>query len=369
MKNQKQFDRLLTIMSTQSVSYHTERMKATILNDLNKQNLGYTFDNYGNIYVEKGNASVYPTMVCHIDTVHDIKNNVQVIHIDDSLLAIDKDTSTQYGIGGDDKVGIFITLELLRTFENFKAVFFLDEEVGCVGSSLANFSFFDNSSFVLQCDRQRIEDFVTKISSTKLSSKKLQKQIKPILKKYNRNCTDGGMTDVLEIAKNNDVQVANVSCGYYNPHTNREYIKISEVMNTLDFCQEILHFTSDKRYSMDTKSRTVAYTYSDYSWGYTGYGSYKPFNTRSTYYSKTGNSKNSRHKRKWNSGQQTQFNQNETVDHSQSSSKYDHDHLLQTECPKCGSYATWWDSYQSQNYCMDCQSYHPKISNKLSFNE
>ena len=126
---------LIKVMSVQSTSYKTERMQRFIKKEIARMNLGHTTDKYGNIYVTKGDADLYPTMVCHIDTVHDININVQVVQLDDVLLAIDTKTMQRYGIGGDDKVGIYITLELLKQFDNFKAVFFLDEEVGCVGSS------------------------------------------------------------------------------------------------------------------------------------------------------------------------------------------------------------------------------------------
>ena len=171
----------------------------------------------------------------------------------------------RYGIGGDDKVGIYITLSLLQMFENFKAVFFLDEEVGCAGSSQADFTFFDDSSVVLECDRRNITDFVTSISGTKLSDDDLISDIQDILDRYKRVTCSGGITDVGEIADNNSVQVANMSCGYYDPHTDNEYIKISEVESTKQMCFEIFNRTQNKRYEMDLNNRTsYSYAYLDH---------------------------------------------------------------------------------------------------------
>ena len=100
-----------------------------------------TFDDYGNMYVTKGDGP-YPAMVCHTDTVHDIvKEPVAACIAKGNIVAFKTLSMEQIGTGGDDKVGIHITLELLKQKTNMKAAFFLDEEVGCIGSSNANFKF------------------------------------------------------------------------------------------------------------------------------------------------------------------------------------------------------------------------------------
>ena len=169
MKN----DFLAKVMKVQSTSYQTQRMAKFICKTLKSDGLGYTKDRYGNIYVAKGDADIYPTMVCHIDTVHEINNNARIVQAGDKMFSIDSTNCHRIGIGGDDKVGIYITLCCLRQFDNFKAVFFLDEEVGCVGSSQSNFEFFEDSSIVLECDRKGYGDFVTDISGTKLNDNSL----------------------------------------------------------------------------------------------------------------------------------------------------------------------------------------------------
>lgn len=227
-------------------------------------NLKHKTDSYGNIYVTKGKAKLYPTMVCHIDTVHKINMNVEVIKIKNKLIAIDTNNMERYGIGGDDKVGIFITLQLLEKFDNFKAVFFKDEEHGCIGSSQADFKFFNDSTCVLQCDRKGISDFVNNISGTKLFDDKFQKTIQRILDKHLRKVVHGGVTDVGEIADNNNVMVANMSCGYYDPHSDNEYIIIDDVYDTLKMCEQILNVTSNKRWEIERPK----YNYGNYNKGY-----------------------------------------------------------------------------------------------------
>jgi putative aminopeptidase FrvX len=222
-----------------------------------------TRDKYGNIYVVKGKADTYPTMVCHIDTVHTIeKGKIVPANIDGNIVAFNSTTMEQVGTGGDDKVGIHITLELLKKHKAMKAVFFLDEEVGCIGSSNANFEFFHDSRFVLECDRQGNGDFVNSISGVQLTNKAFEKDIKIILNAYGYSLSTGGMTDVQEIALNTKAVCANMSCGYYKPHTNEEYINIVDVIITYEMCDDM--FTKLlQQYTVD-KSRTKAYSYATY---------------------------------------------------------------------------------------------------------
>lgn len=244
---------LMELVPIQSASYKTELMQDAIKNWLYHNELGYTKDKYGNIYVTKGYAELYPTMVCHIDTVHSINHHITAHKTStDIIYAIDESNGQQYGTGGDDKVGIAITISMLKTYDNFKAVFFLDEEVGCVGSSQCDTSFFDDSTIVLECDRRGSTDFVNKIGQTKLYSKKFSKLIKPILKRYGRSECTGGITDVGEIARVNRVMVANMSCGYHNPHSDTETINIKQVNDTYNLCVDIFDLTIDKRYQYQT---------------------------------------------------------------------------------------------------------------------
>lgn len=304
--NTTTMDNLQSIMSVQSTSYDTGRMELFIENSLKLQGLPYSKDQYGNIYVTKGNASVYPTMVCHIDTVHQINDNMEVHVSGDRMFAIDRVTMKRLGIGGDDKVGIWITLQMLEQYKNFKAVFFLDEEVGCVGSSNADFDFFNNSSIVLECDRRGNSDFVNNISGTKLFDEELSEIIKPILDEYGYKETYGGMTDVLEIANNNDVCVANMSCGYYDPHSDNEYISISDVYNTMNMCIEIFDATFQKRFTI---KREKYPKYNQYFDGY--YDHY--------------------------------YDDIETVEEEVKA------------CPQCNTVNLYYDDWDQINYCLNCE--------------
>jgi hypothetical protein len=215
----------------------------------------------GNIYVTKGVAESYPCQVAHTDTVHHIINNFVVFQHDDKLFSIDGDSMDRVGIGGDDKVGIFVVLQMLREVNVMKAAFFRDEEIGCVGSRAADMKFFNDVEFVLQCDRKGYKDFVSEIWGTQMYSSDFSWAINGILTKFGRKETDGGMTDVYQLAENGlGVCVANMSCGYYQPHTDNEYIVISEVNETLNLCIEIFAGLSGHIWEI----KRVKKTYRDY---------------------------------------------------------------------------------------------------------
>jgi hypothetical protein len=179
------------------------------------------------------------------------------------------------GIGGDDKVGVFIALEVLRKVDVCKVAFFRDEEVGCVGSREADMSFFDDTEFVLQCDRQKRSDFVTNIFATKLCSDDFSEAIKPVLEKYKRKETDGGLTDVYQLVENGlGVSCANMSCGYYDPHSNNEYVIINHVFSTLSFVLKLFGTLSGKVWEVDSADRDDYGNNHYYGYGNSRYGSW-----------------------------------------------------------------------------------------------
>ena len=328
------YNLLASVMRVQTSSYKTERMSAFIIKHLHKHKLGFTKDKYGNIYVTKGHADLYPTMVCHIDTVHGINDNVRVMKSGDKMFTIDSTNCHRIGIGGDDKVGIYITLQCLEKFDNFKAVFFLDEEVGCKGSSQADFEFFDDSTIVLECDRRGYGDFVNNISGIKLCDDTLIDDIQSILTNYKYKTCNGGITDVGEIAENTKVQVANMSCGYYEPHTDDEYIVISEVELVYKMCVEILTITDGKAYRIEDDR--ISYT------GYGGYGGYDWNYGWNGHNRKIGS---------YNNGFGTAAYTQEEIEEDAFL------HPISETCNHCCFDQLIYDEYEDSYYCNNCQMY------------
>lgn len=259
-QNEKEL--LLNILNVQSYSYETKRMEAFIIKHIERLGLDCTYDN-GNIYVTKGVSDSYPCIVSHTDTVHKIipDKDFTIISNDEFAIGYDRARMQATGCGGDDKVGIFICLQMLQEFDAIKVAFFKDEEVGCVGSYEANVEWFNDTRFVLQCDRRGNADFVNSIYGTSLQSKRFKKAVAPILSKHGYKPTSGMLTDVYALKTLGvNVSVANMSCGYYNPHMDDETIVFADVSNCLEMCRTIFKdMTEVYTHSAPIQSHTTYY--------------------------------------------------------------------------------------------------------------
>ena len=219
-----------------------------------------------NIYVTKGDADVYPCIVAHTDTVHSIHKYYKVFDDDNCLFAFNSESGKQVGVGGDDKVGIWLALEMLVSFDKIKCAFFHSEEIGCVGSSQADMEWFKDVGYCLQGDRRGCEDFINNISG-KLFSKAFSKAIAPILKEYKYKETSGAITDVGQLAENGiGVCVANMSCGYYEPHSDEEIVEFYDANNCLDMMQMIVAALGRNKYEYQFTT-SYGYGYGANQWG------------------------------------------------------------------------------------------------------
>jgi hypothetical protein len=194
-----------------------------------------------NIYVTKGTADYYPCIVSHTDTVHNIHQDFGVYERDGVLFAFSNDVEAQVGIGGDDKVGVWIGLQMLLDKDVVKCAFFHSEEIGCVGSSAADMNFFKDVGYCFQSDRRGNKDFVNNIYNVELFSEEFSHKISSTLKKYGYAETSGALTDVYQLKLNGlDVCVANMSSGYYAPHTDKEVVDVADATNCCDMISSLI---------------------------------------------------------------------------------------------------------------------------------
>ena len=218
-------------------------------------------DNLGNIYVRKGESTSYPTVVSHIDQVQKIHSrDFQAVETSGAILGFSRSNMRLEGLGADDKNGIWICLKCLQKYPALKCVFFVGEEIGCVGSEGAMMSFFDDSRFVIQCDRKGGHDLIWNIGGwTELCSPEFLEAIG--YEKYGYKKEIGMMTDV-ETLKNRGLKVSavNMSCGYYRPHSDEEFTIISELRGCLAFVEHII------------ETCTAVFPHEDTDRPYFGYG-------------------------------------------------------------------------------------------------
>lgn len=204
-----------------------------------------TNDKLGNIYVVKGESETYPVVVAHLDQVQNSHSrDFKALEVDDIIIGYSAKSRAQQGLGADDKNGVWIALQCLLKYDNIKIALFVSEEIGCVGSGAADMSFFDDARFVLQCDRRGAHDLITVAGWTQLCSKEFVDAINPSAFGYEEET--GMLTDVLTLKeKGLAVSCLNISCGYYEPHTDCEFTCISDLMNCLAFVENIIETCTD----------------------------------------------------------------------------------------------------------------------------
>lgn len=203
-------------------------------------------DESGNVYAVKGEADTYPCIVSHLDEVHRAHEpGHSVLTLDDYLIfGYNINRKETEGIGADDKNGIWVCLRAMQEYDVMKCVFFVGEEVGCVGSSNADMAFFDDVRYVLQCDRRGGHDFIIDAAGVELCSDEFIQAVG--MEEFYYHEEFGSVTDVMTLKQNGlKVSACNLSCGYYNPHTDSEATDFNDLSRCLNFVHHIIETCTD----------------------------------------------------------------------------------------------------------------------------
>ena len=234
---------LKQLYTISSKSGNEGRIKAFILNCLKDMPISIETDEIGNMYITKGYAEKYPCLAAHLDEIHAPCEREVVIE-GDKIFTVDR-LWNRVGCGADDKNGLWIIVNLLKSEPVLKAALFVQEErmgdiVGCRGARACDLSFFNDVKYVLECDRKGRSDVVC-IGKGEVLLCNQDFISQEILRKYGYEMVGGGKTDVVELKMRGlKIPVCNISCGYYNAHKNSEYTKFSELQNCLDFVKDII---------------------------------------------------------------------------------------------------------------------------------
>ena len=187
----------------------------------------------GNFILVKGDAPIM--LVAHLDTVH----KQAVKHIcktaDGNILM------SPQGIGGDDRCGVYA---LAKVYEQSKVKPFLlftcNEEIGGIGARQFCTAHqqgklpveLDNLKCIVEIDRKGKKDAVYYDCAN------------PDFEKYITSKgfqTDyGTFSDISVIAPELGTAAVNLSSGYYNAHTQHEYIKLNNLERTIEKVIEIV---------------------------------------------------------------------------------------------------------------------------------
>lgn len=245
-----------------SPSGNTKKMRRFLKREIAKRGAAFVQDTAGNLLVTKGVADEYPCLASHIDQVrhHTHPKDFRCIESGGVVMGWSDKIKQQCGLGADDKNGIYICLNALERFDVLKVAFFADEEIGCVGSSQADMSFFDDVRFVIEPDRMHGNDFISFMSGLQVCSDDFIEDSCYSLFGYKTE--QGSVTDVLTLLENGlEVSCLNLSCGYYNPHTDQEVTVLAE----LDNCQRLVF------HIIGSMERKYPFRLPAYSWGRSSY--------------------------------------------------------------------------------------------------
>lgn len=265
-------EELLTLYRIHSASYQEREMAEHIVNRLCEIGMTVYYDGYDNIYGEygEGEGITYPCIVAHMDEVHKKKpSDYEVVKYKGNYFGFSASEKGFVGIGADDKNGIWVALKVAEEFVSknkpVKVAFFTSEEVGCVGSGNCELDFFENCRFVLQCDRKGKGDFINKANGLELNSKEFRAAAGAIYKRYGYSDCCGLSTDVYELkVRGLAISVANISCGYYNPHTDQEMTNVAELKNCLKMVLELM--AMEETFPHEAKMQKYQSYYKGWDW-------------------------------------------------------------------------------------------------------
>ena len=241
------WDLFYTLLYKQSPSktQHQDRYVAWLLDYLKqKPGLEISVDHYGNIYVVKGEADLYPCVVCHTDINQDYTPNLKIERNEKWVYGMDMDTGLQCGVGFDDKNGNLFALMMLDRLDTIKVGFFKDEEIGAVGSKQADPLFFADCSMIFQMDRNSYAglELITRTNGVYTCSSEFVHAAAGLMNKYHVIESTGSFTDVGEIVKLNGVNCigCNIGAGYFDEHSEQEITSIQALENSINFGYECL---------------------------------------------------------------------------------------------------------------------------------
>lgn len=129
------------------------------------------------------------------------------------------------GIGGDDRCGVYALLKILRKYRPY-VLFTEEEEIGCVGAIKA-VSVLDRPDvkYIVEFDRKGKNDCVF----YDCGNQKFQEYIES----FGFVTAYGSFSDILVLGQAWDIATVNLSSGYYQEHTSREFILFHELLNNI----------------------------------------------------------------------------------------------------------------------------------------
>lgn len=229
---------LETLLSIPGTSGNEGEIRSFLLALLKAKLNKIDVDGYGNLIGYKRYGGFGPTILlsAHMDIYKELIPGSKIIKENDRWY---KDKGI---LGADDRAGIAMILELLdglrvNKFNGaLKVIITVEEEIGLHGARHIEPSFLWDIDYAIMLDRKNQGNLVTRSSTTIYASDLYGKYFEDIAERIGlghvyKTC-EGGSSD-LKVWSAHDIDSINISIGYYNEHTEDEYLVISEWEQTL----------------------------------------------------------------------------------------------------------------------------------------
>jgi putative aminopeptidase FrvX len=234
MKNLR--NQLVKLLNIHGVSGQETNVRSYLKPILEHKMDEVKIDTYGNLLATKkvGNGNGATVLLsAHMDTVKGVLADRELIEKNGRI------SSNKGALGADDRAGIAIILEVLKNINKLgfdgtlKIAFSREEEIGCVGSSKIDPYFYQDADLAIVVDRRGSRDIVVGCGMA-FCSNEVGHFMEDVSKMADMDwkATEGGISDAMTFAENG-VNSINLSAGYYNEHTEREYVVIAEMKDTV----------------------------------------------------------------------------------------------------------------------------------------
>ena len=217
----KTFEEICRMSQKEVKSYMDEYLRDNKYNVINKEGFLYA----------KGDIPVL--LVAHMDTVH--HKQCKNIVVENGRM------SSPEGIGGDDRCGIFIIMNIVNELR-CSVLLCEDEEIGAVGATkfirskymsdvVANYIVeFDrrgnNDAVFYSCNNKKFTDFICDNTGFKEAY--------------------GSFSDISVLAPALKIAAVNLSSGYYKAHTTEEYVIYDEMLDVIDTAKALIKVESEQ---------------------------------------------------------------------------------------------------------------------------
>lgn len=220
-------------------------------------------DQDGFLYA-KGDVPVL--LVAHMDTVH-LKQCTEIRNINGKM-------SSPQGIGGDDRCGIFIIMNIVKEL-HCSVLLCEDEEKGGIGARK-----FANAKKTIKNDKDEAIEvkYITDLgvnymvefdrkgnNDAVFYSCGNEEFIDFIEDTTNFKFSDGSFSDISVLMPESKLCAVNLSCGYYNAHTTTEYVMYDEMMDTIDVAKALIKEKCDEPFVYVAKARTYPKSWSNFN--------------------------------------------------------------------------------------------------------